>query len=80
MGEKMGTGTPTVGRQVVYYPPSQPDGAPAIVTGVNHNGTLSLFVMTRAEAFHRGDAVEYQYEEGDDEGDKIGFWEWPERI
>lgn len=82
MGEKMkmGSGTPSVGRQVVFYSPSTQKGAPAIVTGVNTSGTLSLFVMMPGDTFHRFDVQEYVEEPGDELEDRFGFWAWPERV
>lgn len=75
---KMGEGTPTLGRQVVMHLAS--GDAPAIVTRVNPDDSLSLTVFAVQDILFRDNVQQYEFEEGDGDEEKVGYWEWPERT
>lgn len=76
--EPMGTGTPTMGRQVVVHTPT--GDHVAIVTRVNPNATLCLTVLAPGDIFYRNDVQEYVPEPDDEDEDKFGKWSWPTRA
>lgn len=80
MAERMGEGTPTIGRMVTMYTNAKPDGSPAVVTRVNVDGTLSLTVFLPGDITYRDGVQEYKWEEGDEDEDKVGYWAWPEKV
>lgn len=69
---------PTVGRIVIYSHPGGPDGADnprgcaAVVTGVDEDGAVSLFVMHPDGAISSSHHVKH--------GTEFGTWHWPPRV
>jgi len=69
---------PTVGRIVIYSHPGGPDGADnprecaAVVTGVDEDGAVSLFVMHPDGACSSAHHVKH--------GTAFGTWHWPPRV
>ena len=48
--------------------------APALVTRVNPNNSVSLTIFTPGEVIHRDNVQPYVYEDGDEDEDKVGFF------
>lgn len=78
---------PSIGRIVLAHignahPPHRTDGYPAIVTGVNADGTLELNVQCD-EAFYRGrqqtNVCLSSVRKGTHEGEGQRWW-WPPRV
>jgi hypothetical protein len=70
---------PTIGRTVLYQRHGSPNGqhkaepSPAVVTQVNDDGTVSLFVMN-PNGVYFNHATKY------DESAGPGTWRWPPRV
>lgn len=77
---KMGTGVPTVGRQVVFH--ATTGDHPAMVTRANPDGTLSLTVFAVGALLFRDNVrhVPGEVEDSDEVADRYGYWEWPDRV
>ena len=71
---------PSIGRIVHYTNPGDPDGKspptvlPAIITGVNADGTVSLHVFWN----NVGSSQQAVAKIGSEAA--IGMWSWPERV
>lgn len=82
MAEKIGTGIPTPGRMVTMH--TSAGSFPAVVTRVNPNDSLNLTVFTSGDILYRFDVEQWagdEENEGEvDEVEKVGYWEWPEKV
>ena len=71
---------PTIGRIVLYQRHGSPNGqhksepSPAVVTQVNEDGTVSLFVMNPNGVYFNHNTKQ------DEHGAGPGTWRWPPRV
>lgn len=48
--------------------------APALVTRTNDDNTVSLTVFAVAQIIYRDNVAMYEFEDGDEDEDKVGYW------
>jgi hypothetical protein len=77
----MGEQTPSIGRMVHYVAYGTPGGEykagahrAAVITQVNEDGTVGLFIMNPTGVFFPTSVM------GDQTGNQPGTWHWPERA